>query len=82
MKDELLALEARKAELRRRCRSATPPRSACTPIWRRSTARRSRSLREAEPARAARRGVARSASLIDEVRLVPVQGKLEIELVG
>ena len=83
MKDELLALEARKAEL-----SVAAPETPATAvrlhpnlaeIYRQKVARLHEELNRPElreEAAAAIRG------LIEEVRLVPVEGKLEIELAG
>jgi site-specific DNA recombinase len=83
MKDELFALEARKQELAAEIKQAAPPSPRLHPrlaeLYRERVERLHEELNRPElraEAAAALRG------LIDEVRLVPENGRLEIELLG
>ena len=83
MKDELLALENRKVELSTAVVSAPITAVRLHPnlaeIYRAKVARLHEELDSAELREEA---AATLRSLIEEVRLVPVEGKLEIELFG
>ena len=82
-KDELLSLEARKAELTALQQRARPPAPRLHPnlaeVYRQKVARLQEELNR-EELRAEANEVLRS--LISQVRLVPENGKLEIELAG
>jgi site-specific DNA recombinase len=83
MKDELFALEARKEALSAAIRHAPPPAPRLHPkladLYRQRVERLHEELNRpdlrSEAAEALR-------ALIDEVRLIPEKGRLEIELVG
>jgi site-specific DNA recombinase len=83
MRDELMALEARKEELARMLRQAPAPVPRIHPnlaeIYRQKVARLQEELNRQE-LRAEAGEILRS--LISEVRLVPENGRLEVELAG
>jgi site-specific DNA recombinase len=83
MRDELMALEARKEELARMLRQAPAPVPRLHPnlaeIYRQKVARLQEELNRQE-LRAEAGEILRS--LISEVRLVPENGRLEVELAG
>jgi hypothetical protein len=83
MKDELLELEERKAELEKTLSEAPPTAPALHPamaeVYRERVERLHAELNRPD-VRAQATGILRS--LIEEIRLVPENGRLEIEVVG
>jgi DNA invertase Pin-like site-specific DNA recombinase len=83
MKEELLVLEARKEELARRVKHAPPPAALLHPnlaaLYREKVDRLHEELNREELRAEAAEAI---RELIDEVRLVPENGRLEIELTG
>ena len=83
MKDELLALEARKAELEAAIAEAPAPAPCCTRRWPSVYRQKVANLHE-ELNRPELRAEATQAlrGLIEEIRLVPEDGQLQIEIAG